>query len=169
MRCLPLLLCFLRAIIQEKNAVVNTKMQKISDRRQKNGQLRRRERKQRQRSAVNTRRDHQHAAQPCGKAGPLQMPCQRKAAGHCQRVQNKVERQAVQREAGQECVIRAQKKQRRAQKSRQQTAPAFRPSASSFVSTNAAARNGQYSSFRCSQTLSLTGANTAVSGFGHRS
>ena len=44
----------------------------------------------------------------------------------------------------------------------------FRPSASSFVSTNAAARN-QYKSFRCSQTLSLTGANTAVSGFGHRS
>ena len=53
------------------------------------------------------------------------MPRQPKAAGHCQRVQNKVERQAVQREAGQECVIRAQKKQRRAQKSRQQTAPAF--------------------------------------------
>ena len=33
MRCSPLLLCFLRDIIQEKNAVVNTKIQKISDRR----------------------------------------------------------------------------------------------------------------------------------------
>ena len=125
MRCSPLLLCFLRAIIQEKNAVVNTKIQKILDWRRENRQIRRRERKQRQRGTVNACRNHQYAAQPRGRSRFLQMPRQPKAAGHCQRVQNKVERQAVQREAGQECVLRAQKKQRRAQKSRQQTAPAF--------------------------------------------